>query len=433
MALDQDTINTAGIGDKFDARIAGLEGRQGEQLGRSAALAGKQQEIAGEEEKLIAERGRETQAPREALIAKVRDKPGSDVGEKPIPQYERPQMDPKDLHDTFGALMVAATLVGVATRGAYSGIMGAMTGALEGFTKADHQMVEDSLKVYDKNLASIKEQNSQKRRAVEDAWKKYSNDLVGLKTELELIASKYDDPLALQAARSKSLSETQKLIDANIRSIDTAIQRLEATRASIEGSRARQAEASARFAQSEERLQLARERAAKADEERSARLNSRQFKDEQSLRKEYEVISKPLQKEGAEIDRILYYADHPQAFSDVQLRQAVSQFQKGARGTNAMIASMTNFGSLDERIAGHFSRFFEGVYEPEQRADIKNLFIGLRDKVVKPALDTEQARFRYLATQNKFNPDHIILPPGGGLGVQDPTQDEIPVTVTPRP
>lgn len=431
MALDQDTINTAGIGDKFDARIAGLEGRQGEQLGRSAALAGKQMEIAGEEEKLITERGKETAAPRQALIERSRDRPSSDVDEVPIPKYERPRMDPKDLHDTFGALMVASTLVGVATRGAYSGIMGAMTGALEGFTKADQQLVEESLKVYDKNLASIKEQNSQKRRAVEDAWKKYSNDLVGLKTELELVASKYDDPLALQAARSKSLSETQKLIDANIRAIDTAIQRLEGTRASIESSRARAAEASARLAQSEERLQLARERAAKTDEERNNRLMSRQFRDEKALREEYEKISKPLQNEQQQIERILYYADHPQAFSDVQLRQAVSQFQKGARGTNAMIASMTNFGSLDERIAGHFSRFFEGVYEPEQRADIKNLFVGLRDKVVKPALDAEQAKFRYLATQNSFNPDHIILPPGGGLGAPSAPEAEVPVTVTP--
>src|SRR5258708_4286407 len=264
MPLDQQTINQAGIGDKFDARIAGLEGRQGEQLGRSAALAGQQQEISAEEQRLIAERGKETAAPRQALIERARERPGSDVNEKPIPQYERPTMDKKDLHDTFGALMVAATLVGVATRGAYSGIMGAMTGALEGFSKADHQMVEESLKVYDTNLASIKEQNSQKRRAVEDAWKKYSNDLVGLKTELELIAAKYDDPLALQAARSKSLSETQKLIDANVRAIDTAIQRLETTRANIEAAHARQAEARVRSQQAEERLQIARDKAAKA-------------------------------------------------------------------------------------------------------------------------------------------------------------------------
>src|SRR5258708_15640290 len=159
----------------------------------------------------------------------VGERRSSEVGEAPIPKYVKPQIEPKELKATFGAIMVASTLVGVATRGPYSGIMGAMTGAIDGFVKRDDQMVEQSMKVYDTSLKAIKEQNDQKRRAVEDAWKKYSNDLIGLKTELELIAAKYDDPLALQAARSKSLSETQKLIDADVRSIDMAIQPLEGT------------------------------------------------------------------------------------------------------------------------------------------------------------------------------------------------------------
>jgi hypothetical protein len=328
-------------------------------------------------------------------------------------------------------MMVASALMGVVGRSPFTSTMTAMTGVMDGFTKADDKLVAESLKTFDTNLQVIKERNNQKRRAVEDAWKKYSNDLQGLKMELELIASKYDDPLALQASRSKSLTEMQKLIDANVRSIDSAIARMEQTRASIEAARARSDEARARFAQSEERLQLAREAAAKREAERDQRLNSRQFKDEQSLRKEYEAVSKPLQKEQAEIDRILFYADHPKAFSDVQLRQAVSQFQKGARGTNAMIASMTNFGSLDERVAGHFTRFFDGTYEPEQRSDIKNLFTGLRTKVVAPALEIEKARFRYLATQNSFNPDHIITPQAPAVGAGDETPT-VPVTVTPR-
>src|SRR5258708_8172935 len=207
----------------------------------------------------------------------VGERRSSDVGEVPIPKYVKPQMDHEDLKATFGAIMVASTLVGVATRGPYSGIMGAMTGAIDGFVKRDDQMVEQSMKVYDTSLKAIKEQNDQKRRAVEDAWKKYSNDLIGLKTEVELIAAKYDDPLALQAARSKSLSETQKLIDANVRSIDMAIQRLEGTRATISNAQARHAEANARILQSEERLQIAREkwdRAKQQGEAASARAVS---------------------------------------------------------------------------------------------------------------------------------------------------------------
>jgi hypothetical protein len=430
--LDQGTVNQAGVGDRFDTRIEGLEQRQGEMLRQSGDLAGEQRKISDEEAKLIGQRSEETAQPREKLQAAVADVPESTVKEEKIPQYQRPTLSPQELHDTFAAMMVASLLVGVAARSPFSNTMTAMTGVMNGFAKKDSEMVSESLKIYDTNLKAIKERNEQKRRAVDDAWKKYSTNIGALKTQLELIAAKYDDPLALQAVRSKSLSDAQKLIDNNIRAIDNAIGRMEQTRANIANSEARAAEARSRALQAEERLQLARERAAKTDAERDARLSRGTFRDEQSLRKEYEKLAGPLKKELGQIERILQYAGNEKAFSDLQLRQAVTEFQKGARGTNAMIASMVNFGSLDQRIAGHFTRFFDGTYEPEQRADVIQLFTDLRDQVTGPALEQEGMKFRNLAVANKLNPEHVVLP-DPGIANQPPAETPtVPVKITPK-
>jgi hypothetical protein len=423
--VTQDTIDKA-----FTRRISGLESREDTLGAQSTDLLKQQQQISGDQEKLIRERGEETKAPREALSQAVTHPPETTVKEEKIPDYQRPTMSPKELHDTFGAMMVASLIVGVAARSPFMNTMTAMTGMMKGFAQADDKLVDQSLKIYDKNLAAIKARNEQYRREADDAWKKYSTNVGALKTQLELVAAKYDDPLALQAARSKSLSDAQKLIDANIRSIENAIAKMEGTRASIANAQAARAQSEERLNVSRERLLLAQQNAAKKDEDRDAKLLRLSFKDEQSLRKEYDKDTGELKKDLVAIERILQYANSQTPFADLQMRQAMTQFQKGARGTNAMIASMLNFGALDERIAGHFERFFSGQYEPEQRGEIQQLFTDLRDKLVKPALTMQEEKFRKLAQANHLNAEHVILPdPGIPAAPDKPT---VPVKITPR-
>ena len=222
----QAAVDTAGLGS-IDADLAGLRKYRGD-LGERAGKISEQELASGQRtQELVEKKMGETAPAREAVAKRIKEAPAGTVKEEPIPKYERPQMDPEDLKKTFGMLMVASMLVGAASRNPYNNVMTAMTGALNGFQAGDRQRVEESLKIYDKNVAQIKATNEQKRREVDDAWKKYKNDVLGLQTELELIAQKYDDPLTLEAARSKSLSVMQKTIDSNIRSTDQTIDRLE--------------------------------------------------------------------------------------------------------------------------------------------------------------------------------------------------------------
>lgn len=243
-SISQDTVD-AGIG----GRISALEKRQTGLLARSEGLQQQQVDLATGTQDLMRKKSEETAPVRAQMVEKAAQVPDRTVKEEKTPDYQRPTMDPKEMHEAFGALMAASMLTGVVSRTPYNNVMTAMTGAMNGFMKADEHLVKESLATFDKNLTAIKEKNAQKRREVEDAWNKYKNDLGGLKTQLELIAGKYDDPLALQASRSKSLTEMQKLVDTNVRAVDTAVAKLEGIKERAESSAARLAEARARHAE----------------------------------------------------------------------------------------------------------------------------------------------------------------------------------------
>lgn len=239
MPIDNQTLDKAGIGDPFTKRVTELGDREASLSKRAEDVQGQQAQSASETARLTKERGEAVAPAREALATRAKDMPASKADEERMPDYQRPTMDPKEMHEAFGLIMGAAMLTGAVSRTPYYGAMEAMTGAMNGFMKADAHVVEESIKTFTTHANAIKDRNAQKRRELDDAWKKYSNDLSGLKTELELIAARYDDPIAAQAAKSKSLSEIQKTIDANMKSTDTAINRMFQVKSTAESAAAR--------------------------------------------------------------------------------------------------------------------------------------------------------------------------------------------------
>lgn len=226
MAITQDVIDRSGIGGgSINSRLSGLENRQTDNLQRSNDVQQQQIDLAKGNEKLAADKAAEMAPARQEMADKLKQPSAEMPKGEEIPEYKRPTMKPDDMKEAFGMLMAASMLTGASSRTPFNNVMTAMTGAMNGFMKEDERLVKDSLAEFDKNLVSIKEKNSQKRREIEDLWEKDKNDLNKLKGGLELIAAKYDDPMTLQAARSKSLSETAKLIDNNIKSTDAAIDR----------------------------------------------------------------------------------------------------------------------------------------------------------------------------------------------------------------
>jgi hypothetical protein len=136
-------------------------------------------------------------------------------------------MDPKELDETFGILMAASMMVGVASRTPYNNVMTAMTGAMDGFMKRDDLIVAESLKEFDRNLASIRERNDALKRDMEANWKKNANDMQAYKLERDLIMARHDRILGVAAGTTKSLSEQVKQDENELKAVDTALNRAE--------------------------------------------------------------------------------------------------------------------------------------------------------------------------------------------------------------
>ena len=231
MAIDQGTIDNAGIGAAppppppspasvpapssvpSPAGIAGIRQHQAE-LGQQ--LQATQQE----QERISQEKTQALEPIRSQLLEEAKKTPGEAPKEELAPSFQRPTVDPKEFHDSFGVLMAATMLVGAASRAPFFGTMNAMTGAMNGFMTGDKNLVDEAMKEYDKNMAAIKERNAAKRREFDDAWNKHSNNLGALRTQLEIIAAKYDDPAMLQAAKAKTITDAMKAGDVNLRHME---------------------------------------------------------------------------------------------------------------------------------------------------------------------------------------------------------------------
>jgi hypothetical protein len=413
--VNQTTISNAGL-DPFSREIQRIEGRRQAMLDTSSALSNQRSAAFSGMEDLTRQKNAAGAPVRDRLQTLASNVPSSKVDLERSPDFQAPMADPKEMQQSFGILMAASMLVGAASRSPFYGAMQAMGGAMQGWQQQDERMFKDSLAKFQVNLAAIKERNQAKREEVDSAVKDYSNNIAGLKAQLEVIAQKYDDQIGLATLRTKSIGEAQKVLENNIEKENQAVERLLRDQANMKAAEARLAESRERQAALDEQRQfyrgIASDRDRRAAESQGDRLDRTRFRDEQALRKEYLKESKPVQDELAKVEKILLIADKGGGFADNQLRQAISDFQKGARGTNAMIASMTNFGSLDERVAGTLNRFFAGEYTPEQRGDIINLFKTLREDILKPGLAEQQSRYRYLAEKNRLKPDQVVAPEG---------------------
>jgi hypothetical protein len=220
---------------------------------------------------------------QDRMLERLSNRPSTEVKEQPIPEFERPRVDGKEMQETFGMMMAASMLTGLASRTPFYGAMNAMTGMLQGYMAQDEKVVREALQVFDRNVKVIESRNQQKRAEVDRALRQYGNDLQALQQEFQLIAAKHDDQMALEAARSKSISEAQKVIEQNIRAVDSTIERLHRDRAAAEGraaqieeSKARRAEASARAAEAAshraQMLDLARQREGRHERESAAKI-----------------------------------------------------------------------------------------------------------------------------------------------------------------
>lgn len=222
--ISQDTIAAAGLAPKVSDMIGGdVMGTYGQ---KSAALKTRTDAL-GKVEQLSANKAT-AEAPKMDEMAKAAAEPSPAAPpQERAPDYQKPQLNPKEVQDSFGQLMAMSMLVGLGSRTPFYAAMQAMTGALTGFQNRDDKLVEQSIKSYNAQLAAIKERNDAARVDFDAAWKKYASNLPRLKQELEIIGAKYDLPIATENARIASIDSAVKEFDNTIKSGETALTKLD--------------------------------------------------------------------------------------------------------------------------------------------------------------------------------------------------------------
>lgn len=214
--ITQDTVDTAKVGGgPFGTQMSKLTQRGEDLAAKSVATQTKIDQTNTATEETLKAKAAATAPGQAELVKKSGEAPETPKLER-TPEYEKPQMKPDDYKESFFMLMAASLMVGASSRSPYNNMMTAMTGAMDGFQKRDDEMVKQSMQVFDKNLASVKERNSAMRAEFEDNWKKHKNDLDTLRLTNEMIAAKYDQEITVQAVRSKSLTDQQKFIEQQI-------------------------------------------------------------------------------------------------------------------------------------------------------------------------------------------------------------------------
>lgn len=245
MALDTDTINTAGLGSpNFGVKLppmpvssipkppASIQGRMGAAQTDIAKLTGqseeKQKTIEQANEDTIKASRAKFEATREGeqkVVDEMRKAPEAPTEEKAQP-YQKPQANPEQMRDAMMTMMIGSAMIGFASRTPYNNMATALTGAMEGFAKKDDQLVEQSFKEYDRHLATVKQHNEAMQREFENNWKRNQTNIAVLKQENELIAAKYGEEIMEAALRSKGASEGQAFVENRLKQKNHELDRL---------------------------------------------------------------------------------------------------------------------------------------------------------------------------------------------------------------
>lgn len=233
MALDQSTIDSAGLGS-VDPWLAGLEKRYDTAVKQLGTDVTKQEAATKEQQRIARESGAAQEKVGQKMLETVRAAPDpTTVKEERMPDYQRPGLNQQDLQSTFAALMVASMFAGKASRSPYSNAMTAMTGAMNGFMKEDDRLVKQSLDVFDRNLAAIKERNQALQRDMEANWKKNRNDLQAYQIESDLIRARYGVEQDAYGFEAKSLADRVKYDEQVIKGSEAALDRAMTVKAQL--------------------------------------------------------------------------------------------------------------------------------------------------------------------------------------------------------
>ena len=223
MPVDQSTLDNAlgpNVTGDFNALRSSLKSDEEQRTQLLPKLEQARQEEAGVQGKTANEA-----APVYEKMAEFQPR----QSQLPTPQapqeYHKPELDPGQLKQAAGAMLVISGLVGAFSRNGWTGALTNMTAAMKGIQEGNEQQAKTAKEQYDASLSHFKTQLEALKEDRASLEKMDQSDLGALRRQLEFIAHKNDAELIAAQAKTHGYTDTLKSLDKHIQSLQTALSR----------------------------------------------------------------------------------------------------------------------------------------------------------------------------------------------------------------
>ena len=224
MPVDQTTLDAAtspGIGVELQAnrqQLTGLTAKRDSTEQERAAAEAEAAKIQGQTAELV------NQDRQKLADFKPRE---SSLPTPKAPDFTSNEPSPQQMQQTAGALMVVAGLMGAFSRQGYTAALNNMTAALQGFQEGNAEATKQHIDEFHAQVTDFKDKLDALKEDRAALEKMDQHDIQGIQQQIEFDAHKNDLPLLAQTAKSKSLTETLKAYDSQIKQIQGAVEHAE--------------------------------------------------------------------------------------------------------------------------------------------------------------------------------------------------------------
>ena len=222
MALDQSTVNAAGLGGSLSGDFAARKAQR-------AALLTKRDEASTNLDKATGEvadiqtKTAADQAPVYQQLADFKPRKSAMPTPEPPGEFKPTEISPADLQKNAGMILAVAGLLGAFSRGGMITTLTSLTGAMEGFQQGSAERAQKELDTYKLGMSNFKTKVDALKKDRDELDKMDQRDVDALRRQLELVAHKHDAELVGAKAKVASYLDARKELDSQIKEMDRLV------------------------------------------------------------------------------------------------------------------------------------------------------------------------------------------------------------------
>jgi hypothetical protein len=127
-----------------------------------------------------------------------------------IPEYKPNKIDPQQFKDAMSNMMVFSLIGSLFSRRPMQGAMDNLSGAIQGYIKGDKLAADQKYKEFETQFKTAQAKRQSEIEELKTTFEKHKNDIQALQTEMQIVANKHQDAIALEIAKKGDFNEMSK-------------------------------------------------------------------------------------------------------------------------------------------------------------------------------------------------------------------------------